>query len=51
MFCSMFGQNIHHGTPENPAAPNHYPGGAASGSAVAVASNLVDFALGKLEDV
>jgi amidase len=30
----------------NPAAPNRVPGGSSSGSAVAVAANCVDFALG-----
>lgn len=40
------GQNKHYGTPVNPAAIAHVPGGSASGSAVAVAAELVHFALG-----
>nr|GLL23842.1 outer envelope protein 64, mitochondrial-like [Ipomoea trifida] len=39
------GRNVHYGTPTNPKLPFHVPGGSSSGSAVAVASNLVDFAL------
>ncbi|MGH7248448.1 MAG: amidase, partial [Pseudomonadota bacterium] len=42
----IFGENAHHGTPTNPKAPGRVPGGSSSGSAVAVAGNLVDFALG-----
>lgn len=42
----MTGENIHHGTPVNPQMPSHIPGGSSSGSAVAVAADLVDFALG-----
>lgn len=42
----MTGENIHHGTPVNPQMPSHIPGGSSSGSAVAVAAELVDFALG-----
>jgi len=34
------------GTPLNPRAPGRVPGGSSSGSAVAVAARLVDFALG-----
>jgi amidase len=34
------------GTPVNPIAPDRYPGGSSSGSAVAVAAREVDFALG-----
>jgi len=44
----MFGRNKRDGAAENPVAPKHFAGGAASGSGVAVASNAVDFALGKL---
>ncbi|CAK9174032.1 unnamed protein product [Ilex paraguariensis] len=40
------GENLHYGTPTNPQMPSHIPGGSSSGSAVAVASELVDFALG-----
>jgi amidase len=34
------------GTPINPRYPDRVPGGSSSGSAVAVAANLVDFAIG-----
>lgn len=40
------GENKHYGTPVNPQMPFHIPGGSSSGSAVAVAAQLVDFALG-----
>jgi amidase len=43
---SVDGTNPHHGMPPNPAAPGHIPGGSSSGSASAVASGDVDFALG-----
>ena len=43
---SINGTNPHHGTPENPAAPGHLPGGSSSGSASAVAAGECDFALG-----
>jgi len=43
---SLNGENAHYGTPTNPAAPERVPGGSSSGSAVAVAGRLVDFALG-----
>lgn len=43
---SLNGQNIHYGTPVNPAAPNCIPGGSSSGSAVAVARGDVDFSIG-----
>ncbi|CAM6095281.1 unnamed protein product [Calypogeia fissa] len=46
MAFSINGENKHYGTPVNPAAPDRIPGGSSSGSAVAVAANLVDFALG-----
>ncbi len=42
----LTGENIWHGTPINPAAPERFPGGSSCGSAAAVAANLVDFALG-----
>ncbi|KAL3515533.1 hypothetical protein ACH5RR_022435 [Cinchona calisaya] len=40
------GENSHYGTPTNPKLPSHVPGGSSSGSAVAVAAELVDFAIG-----
>lgn len=43
---SLTGRNAHYGTPINPAAPDRVPGGSSSGSAVATAAGLVDFALG-----
>lgn len=43
---SLNGQNIHYGTPVNPAAPDCIPGGSSSGSAVAVARGEADFAIG-----
>ncbi|MFC4321798.1 amidase [Litchfieldia salsa] len=46
LMYSLNGENIHYGTPTNPKAPGHIPGGSSSGSAVAVAGGMVDFALG-----
>ncbi|GFS32332.1 translocon at the outer membrane of chloroplasts 64-III [Actinidia rufa] len=46
MAYSISGENKHYGTPTNPAAPAHIPGGSSSGAAVAAAANLVDFSLG-----
>ncbi|MSQ71357.1 MAG: amidase [Betaproteobacteria bacterium] len=46
LFFSLEGENAHYGTPINPAAPDRIPGGSSSGAAVAVASKLVDFAIG-----
>jgi amidase len=43
---SLEGNNAHYGTPVNPACPDRLPGGSSSGSAVAVAAGLTDFALG-----
>lgn len=43
---SLIGENHFYGTPLNPKAPAHVPGGSSSGSASAVACGLVDFALG-----
>ena len=43
---SLEGENAHHGTPLNPRAPGHLPGGSSSGSASAVAGGLADIALG-----
>ena len=42
----IWGENVHYGTPTNPRAKNRVPGGSSSGSAVAVAGGIVDFALG-----
>jgi amidase len=42
----IFGENAHYGTPINPKAPDRVPGGSSSGSAAAVAGELVDLALG-----
>lgn len=46
LMFSLNGQNEHYGTPLNPAAPDRIPGGSSSGSASAVASKQVDFAIG-----
>jgi len=46
LMYSLNGENYHYGTPVNPKAPGRIPGGSSSGSAVAVAAGLVDFALG-----
>ncbi|BAN26827.1 amidase [Caballeronia insecticola] len=43
---SLEGVNAHYGTPLNPRWPYALPGGSSSGSASAVASGEVDFALG-----
>jgi amidase len=43
---SLNGENHHYGTPVNPNAPGRITGGSSSGSASAVAGELVDFALG-----
>jgi len=42
----ILGENVHYGMPVNPASPERVPGGSSSGSAVAVAAGLADFALG-----
>ena len=42
----ILGENVHDGTPRNPAAPDRVPGGSSSGSAAVVAAGLCDFALG-----
>ncbi|MEJ0018148.1 MAG: amidase [Acetobacteraceae bacterium] len=42
----LTGENVWHGTPLNPRAPDRFPGGSSCGSAAAVAAALVDFALG-----
>ena len=46
MAFSLEGENFHYGTPVNPRCPDRMPGGSSSGSAVAVARGLCDFALG-----
>ncbi|HYA81506.1 MAG TPA: amidase [Methylocystis sp.] len=46
MAYSLLGANPHYGAPVNVKAPDRHPGGSSSGSAVAVAANLADFALG-----
>lgn len=43
---SIVGENHHHGTPINPNAAGRTCGGSSSGSAAAVADELVDFSLG-----
>ncbi len=43
---SLTGENVHYGTPINPAAPDRVPGGSSNGSASAVAGGAADFALG-----
>lgn len=42
----LTGENVWYGTPQNPAAPDRFPGGSSCGSAAAVAARLVDFAMG-----
>jgi allophanate hydrolase len=42
----LVGTRSPYGTPRHPVDPLHVPGGSSSGSAVAVARDLVDFALG-----
>ncbi|WP_226000050.1 amidase [Paenibacillus sp. BJ-4] len=46
LMFSLNGENVHYGTPVNPKARDRIPGGSSSGSAVAVAAGLADFALG-----
>ncbi|OUM93780.1 MAG: amidase [Thermobacillus sp. ZCTH02-B1] len=46
LMFGLSGENAHYGTPVNPRAEGRVPGGSSSGSAVAVAAGLVDFALG-----
>src|SRR5438046_2186166 len=43
---SLLGENHFYGTPLNARAPDRVPGGSSSGSASAVACDLVEFALG-----
>lgn len=40
------GFNAHHGTPTNPYAPGHYPGGSSSGSAASVAAGFCPISVG-----
>src|SRR4051812_16851467 len=42
----ILGENPFEGTPTNPRAPGHVPGGSSAGSAAAVASGICDIALG-----
>jgi len=42
----LTGENVWHGTPRNPRAPDRFPGGSSCGSAAAVAAGLADLALG-----
>ena len=42
----LTGENVWHGTPINPNAPDRFPGGSSCGSAAAVAAGEVDFAMG-----
>ncbi len=42
----ILGENPFDGTPKNPRAPGHVPGGSSAGSAAAVAAGLCDIALG-----
>ncbi|KMZ74218.1 Glutamyl-tRNA(Gln) amidotransferase subunit A [Zostera marina] len=46
MCFGISGENKHFGSPTNPAVQDRIAGGCSSGSAVSVASGLVDFALG-----
>lgn len=43
---SLNGENVHYGTPVNPAAAGRIPGGSSAGSVVAVAGGLADIGLG-----
>lgn len=43
---SLAGANAHYGTPPNPRAPGHVPGGSSSGPASAVTSMQADIGLG-----
>jgi amidase len=46
LMYSLNGENVHYGTPVNPYGADRVPGGSSSGSAVAVAAKLTDFAIG-----
>jgi len=43
---SLDGENVHYGTPLNPACSERIPGGSSSGSASTVAGGLCEFSLG-----
>src|SRR5262249_59531226 len=43
---SLTGENVHYGMPVNVNAPGRIPGGSSSGSAAAVAGQIVGFSLG-----
>ncbi len=42
----LTGENVHYGTPLNPAAPDRFPGGSSCGSAAVVSAGEADIALG-----
>ncbi|MBV8397231.1 MAG: amidase [Acetobacteraceae bacterium] len=42
----LTGENVWYGTPQNPRAPDRFPGGSSCGSAAAVAAGSADFSLG-----
>ncbi|WP_368895438.1 amidase [Priestia megaterium] len=46
LMYGLNGENAHYGTPVNPKSADRIPGGSSSGSAVAVAAGLTDFAIG-----
>ena len=46
MAYSLQGENRHYGTPVNVRVPDRIPGGSSSGSAVAVAGEIVHFSIG-----
>ena len=46
LMYSLNGENIHYGTPVNPHSEKRIPGGSSSGSAAAVAAEIVDFGIG-----
>ncbi len=46
LMYSLNGENAHYGTPTNPLASDRIPGGSSSGSAVAAAAGLANFAIG-----